>query len=290
MLQHAGLMLTIGSGLAYLIGVRSVSGVARELGVTPSDMGIEFRDYAVLAIVPAIAFIAGLLSVYVIGRFLSPLLIALRPSPWPVRIGLAYCAGSLVMFLLAVVIGDHTSSDYQFDLVYQTAALCMIPSSGYFAVREGLARWQHKLMSRRASSKELNQEPTPSWADQMTASDHLISSAPWFVGFMLSLIVLYPTATLVWGTLTTWPEDWAVELESWSAGGSTSDVPDAPLALDLVFTPTVVEFELDGERLCGVRISDRVLLHEGKTLMLEAPGTQVVGTCWSVNDEWVPSP
>jgi hypothetical protein len=244
--KHSGLVISGVTAYAYFLGYASVSVFAGGLGITVRDLGLDFRDYLMLAAVNAISSLAPLATYYGLLELTTYLrvrgLISRRED---LLIGLPVAVATTALLAIAggVAFGwDEPGAVRAFAIIFTIAFWLMIPAS----------RLSHRLYMRRrwrtTTDLELLQKPWPRWR---------------FAACAVGMIWLISSAVVTLVGCHMWSE--AIE----DAASRGESAPSGPLALSLALHPergiasVSTEGRFDG--ICLTRISDRVFVGDEVT-------------------------
>jgi hypothetical protein len=295
--KHGALLVTLGGGIGYFVGVRSLSGFATELGISISDLGIDFRDYVLFALLSSLAIVAGLGGFYAGRWIINALVQAIDPAAkeggpdvkrernkWRPAI-----AAGLVGFLWIITRPNDLEPDFSGSGLYWISVI----TTGFFAgflIAALFSAWS-------ALGEELDARGEDN-RNRVARSLPPKSRMDWWVGVVtLGVLCLYPVSLFVVSDLASplsyglfdWPTDYAHELRDWSHGDS-SYAPTEPDTLGVIMKPILVAFELDGRPQCGIRVSKNVVLQDGETIIIPEPESFRVGACSSDGEDFVLRP
>ena len=247
---NTSVILTIVSGIAYILGVQSVANFAEQMGASPSDLGVEFRDYVVMALFPLVP------PLTLAGSFLAgyQLLASFRPRPTLQQITLPLMGliGLLMIFRGAL-------ATYADNSRYTVISWSVFT----FSVGAGLT------FASIAQTMEMTLEH---------AGARVHKSGTRIVRLAFASAIGLSAVVTVVPFVATAPRQWADDLRLW-ANGRRTHKPEGPLGLESIFEPALAQVELDGQSLCVVRVGGRVLLFEDTTIIADEPATAVVGAC-----------
>jgi hypothetical protein len=288
LVKYGALLATVGGGLGYFIGVRSLSGFAKELGISTSDLGIDFRDYVLFAMLSSLAIIAGVVAFY-LGRLLDRGFVKSwqgdrrRKNMW--RTAIAGFIAVVTLWLANDIRPDFSGSGfYEISVIFPGAFFGFLAAA---YVSAGTA-WVEELDARakdRANRSWTSPTPPPPVADWWA---FVVGGSVLVVLFLLISMMEDLILPLEYG-LSDWPVDYANALLEWS-NGESADAPVPPETLDLILTPVVVAFELDGQMQCGIRVSKNVILQEGDTIIVAEPDAFRVRGCSSDGQDFILRP
>jgi hypothetical protein len=283
--KHGALFVTLGGGIGYYIGVRNLSGFANELGISTSDLGVDFRDYILFAVWSSLAIIAGAIAFY-LSRYVfdlpvkggvrrernkwRPLLVALAVGYlWLLTQGVELNFSNAGLELDFSNTGLYEMSVIMFGIY--VGALC----AGIYTALEAL--------DEEVKARQADRQPIVDWWVVLVGLGFTASALFFGTNALEDLI------SLVRYSWSDWPVEYAQGLRKWSEGNSPR-APDEPDTLDLILTPTLVGFEMDGTTQCGIRVSQNVVLQDGETMIISEPNAFRVGACSSDGQDFVPRP
>jgi hypothetical protein len=247
----------MGTGLAYLLGVVAVNSFASELGIPASDLGVDIRDYAVLALVPLVPLGLGLLGFLSAYQFFVRLDYGNRIVQYVAAISLVVVVGAIYFLTL--------------DSLFKGLDAF---ASGPLAILSGLCLGILEAVSGR---------PLFHVRYKKLGGQVFIYRIPYWVFRWVqrvlfgTVVVAVVLATMV--QVSAAPRDWANELQHWATHPNESS-PQGPYGLETILEPSFVAITVDGSRECALRIGGNTTISgSGNTIVYSRVSSFEVGSC-----------
>ena len=223
--ENVAPLATGAAGLAYIFGVWEVSQVAEGLGISSSDFGLDFRDYALLAAVALLPFLLilvaipfGQIAYFLVQRVERGSFLRARVlfQPHISRLATAAIYGFFVLLILLSVFAAGNLDVIVFAiLAFAAGFLYEVRSSAFFPLRL------------------------------------LIVVGLYYLAFSL---LLQPIAS---------SRSWSEDVRQWVAAGANSNAqPDTPRGLGMVLEPNPGLAWIESDVDCVVRMGDVLIGRE----------------------------
>jgi hypothetical protein len=242
--------LTAVTGLAYVFGVWSVARFSEGIGVSPSDLGFEFRDYLLLAFLVLVPAVVGML-IAIAGMVLA---VRVKDNRWR----LAAAAGWVFIGLGSGVAAYFLSlDDYQSAIVFAVTI-------GAFVAGGELAF--------------IDPSSSPS------TSGNAITLV--VIGVFSSLLIAYMVLSGTGYKLTVYGFD----LQEWSTGELEADSSSPPMGLRLLVNPKMGIATVGNRSECVMRIRANVVSGASGAVVLKELDQFTPTNCELAQDPFHTSP
>jgi hypothetical protein len=256
--DHGTLALSAGTAVGYVVGYASVAAIAAVLSVTAQDLGLDFRDYLLLAGVNTCVWallVAAPLAALLLGTLVSEAMRktwprgGYRDSGWTFLVVMTLvCIVPLGIILAATYVSFGTLSGPGLIISMVAYVLALAIPVGALALVIGAREGFRATPVSELAESELTDRTAVLGVDLLAIRVALLS------------ILAASSIMMVAGAI-----DWANRVEDWAhTGGQLDARPSAPPALALLLRPEVGEATATvGPRTvesCGIRIGSDVYL------------------------------
>jgi hypothetical protein len=232
---YGALVISVGTGFAYLVGYSTLSVFASGLGVSSSDLGLDFRDYIVIAglniVVWAMAFGVVLVIRKIEGRILPQATGLLRL----VRFVVTLPFGVAAFTLIAVMAG----------LTAEGSLIALVAGSLFVGATD-----PHPAIGARPATSP------PAWTQNVVW--RLMGNTR----TLTACVALLASVTAGFAGAVAWADHLQRAAE-------TGERPSrGPIAIALVINPERGIVKANGQTACVLRVTDSVLLSREATAVV----------------------